>query len=453
MEQEIDLRPYIQAVLRQWRVILGLLAIFCAIAVVNGLLSPRPATARGDLLLVSRTSQLALDPRFTERDATMFTNPVNQRQALIDLATSSALEARVAEELQIVTYAPGQLLAAIRVSSNSDLLRISAVAPTVDEALTLAEAWTRTYEALVNELYSGRSPQSEELETQVADAQQRFDEIQSSLDSFYAGGELVQAGQQVARLEGLLTGGVEAQVSLYTQYLTRTQELSLILEDARALQAQYVASEAVDLNGALAALAVRARVAGAEELPVELSFASAEGFTQAQANGANLERFVSVLETERDRMVAQADALARDLAAGNAAAVGLPSDERTRYEAELARAKGALARAEGQEELLLQRRDVALTSLEVLQAKSDEGQIAQAAPEISVRYVGVSTVPPRSLAAILVVNLVAAGVAALVLALLLIIGRELMRHFAPGAPTSVPAPAGERAADRPVASD
>ncbi|NTU80930.1 MAG: hypothetical protein HGA45_16380 [Chloroflexales bacterium] len=453
MDQEIDLRPYIQALARQWWLIVGLVMALCVLVVVSTSLSPRQAQARGDLLVIPQSSQLTLDPRFTERDATMVTNSANQRQALIDLASSSALEARVAQALGLSSYRSGELLAKIEVTASSDLIQILASAPTEAEATQLAEAWTQSYEALVNELFSGSNPAAQQIDEQITSAQQRFDVTQTELDSFYASGALVQAQQQAQRLGGLLGGGVEAQVRLYSEYLTRTQELNLILEDARALQAQAKAGAPSDLAASLSSLAVRARLAGAEQLPVQLSFDSAESFAQGQG-AADLASFVTVLEGERDRMVGQADVLAKALAAGDGSSVGLPDDLRARYEEELSRARGALARAEGQEALLLQRRTVALSSLQVLQTKRDEGQIAQAAPAVSVRFVGVATVPPRSLVASLVLNLGVAVVAGLFLSIAWIIGREVVRRAGPAASKGRPTPTtGERQADHPISSD
>ncbi|HMQ33846.1 MAG TPA: hypothetical protein PKD53_24145 [Chloroflexaceae bacterium] len=453
MEQEIDLRPYLQAFLRQWRLVVAVAAVLCLLAVVATLLLPRAARARGDVLVVARTSQLALDPRFTERDATMVTSAANQRQALIDLASSPELETRVAAQLGLNPDVAGQLGGRVTVTARSDLLQFEASGTTNAEALELVEAWARGYEDLVSEVYTRANPEDRNFAGQIADAQTRYDEARQSLAAFYGAGDLVRAEQQVLRLEGLLKGGSEAQVSLYTNYLTRTQELSLILEDARSLQAQYVEGGA-DLGAGLAALAVRTRVAGDGQLPVQLSFASAESFAQDQATTADLARFVQVLEGERDRMVAQAEALAGDLATGDTSAIGLPPELRERYEQELSAARGALAETQAQETLLLQQQTVALKSLEVLQAKRDEIRIAQAAPDVSVRYVGKAPEPPRSIVSSLVLNAVLATMLGLILGSALAIGRVLVGHLARQGPAGAPvAPRGERPADKPVASD
>lgn len=450
MEEEFDLRPYLQAITRRWMLLLVCALGFALVAGAAVLLAPQPVRAQADLFIAPRNPELTLDPRFTDRDASLITNAGYQRQALIDLGTSSMLESRVAERLG---RQPGGLLGQIEVTAPSDLMRVVASAPSEDEAMALAEAWATGYQELVGELYAGPAAQLDQITADLAEAQQQFDAVQADVDAFYAAGDLVRAEQEVLRLEGLLQGGSEAQVSLYTQHLTRTQELNLILEDARALQSQYEAGGA-DLGAGLSALAVRARLAGAEQLPVQLSFASAESFAQGQASAADLARFVAILEAERDRMVVQADALARDLAAGNTSAVGLPAEVRASYETELAAAKGALARAEGQEELLLQRRELALKSLEVLQNRADELRIDQSITQVNVRLVGVAPVPPRSTLTALLINGVAAAMAGLVVGVILALVLEWLqnRRRAQARDTALPEH-GERPADRPVASD
>jgi capsular polysaccharide biosynthesis protein len=435
MEEELDLRPYVGAIARRWGLVLSIVCILAAVACIVALSVPRPNRAQADLFIVPRNPAVSLDPRFADRDATMFTNQIAQRQALISLGTSAALEARVAERLG---SEPGTLLSQVSVLAPNDIVSITVSAPTQEEATTLAEAWAAEYQALVGELYSGADAQIKQIDADLDEALQQFDGVQAELDTFYADGELVRAEQQVLRLEGLLEGGAEAQVSLYTNYLTRTQELSLILEDARSLQAQYEAGNAADLSAAVAALAVRARVAGGEQLPVQLNFDSAEAFAQGQSVSGDLERFVTVLEAERDRMIAEADALASDLAAGNTAAVGLPADARASYEEELAAAKGALARAEGQEQLLLQRRTQALTSLEVLQSRADELRIAQSQSQVSLRLVGVAPEEPRSLVASLLLSLVVATVAGLVIGVMIALALELLQRRRSSAATKAP---------------
>jgi hypothetical protein len=409
---------------------------------------PRAVTARGDVLVVARTTQLALDQRFVDRDATMYTNALNQRQALIDLATSVGLEIRVAEQLGLSSYQPGALLGRITLTSRSDLLRIEATGATAEEAERLAKAWASTYETFVNEIYSGTSTS---LDAPLTEAQQRYDQFQVDLGAFYANGELVRAQQAIARYEGLLAGSTAAQLNHYTEYVTRTQQLNLILDDARSIQAQYEGGGLSDLGTRVEALIVRARIAGADQLPFFLNLDSAGVAATSDATVVNLVEFIRVLEAERDRRLAEAETAAASLAAGNGAAIGLPPDVRARYEAELATARSILSKAEGEEKRLLLQRDLALRAVEVLQGKRNERAIDQVVPEVSVRFVGASTQPSPSILVRLILNLAAAVAVSLALTIAFIVGRELLRpasRVGSGARTPP-----ERVIDTPTATD
>lgn len=444
MDKDFDLRPYLSAVIKRWRLIIACGVSFALITALTVWFSPQPSRARADLFISPRSPELTFDGRFTDGSTAILSNQSYQRQALIDLGKSRALEARAAERLGRADDPPGRLAERITIRSDSDLINVLAVAPTQAEASALAEAWAQGYQELVAELYNGAADQRVQVELDLADAQQRFDQSQNALDSFYAGGELIRATYEVTRLTGLVLGGAGAQVGMYTSHLSRTQELGLILEDARSLQAQYEGGGQTDLSAALAALAVRARLAGSGQLPVQLSFTSTESFAQGEAATADLARFVAVLEAEYERMVAAAGALAGDLAAGDTSAVGLAPETSLAYESELAKAKAALARAEGVEQRLLQDRRLALSTIEVLQNRSNELQIQQSLVPVELRVVSVAPERPGSLLVALLLNTAVAAVAGVLLGVILALALELARRLRGAARQGDgPPPAGE----------
>jgi capsular polysaccharide biosynthesis protein len=455
MEQEIDLRPYLWALLRSWKLILGAVLVAVVAAVALALLRPSQYQSNAQLLIAPTTSQVTLDPRFETRDSTLVTNPTFQRQALADLAESPILEARVAEELGLADYEPGELLAQVRVSSTSDLISITVTDPDASQAAKLADTWARSYERLVNELYTGVEAQSEQVATEFAAAQGRYEAAQRELETFLNEGGVVAADQQVQRLEGLLDGSREAQQMLYTQYLTRTQELNLILEDARIVREQAGTGAGASLADSLAALSLRSRVAGGAELPVELRFDSGESFAQGrEVTRADLEQLIEVVQSERDRLVGETERLGAAIAAGDGSALGLAPELRAAYERDLATARGTLEQLRARERLLTQQRDIALTSLEVLQRRSDDLRLAQANPEVSVRYVGSGLVPPASLARSLLLGTVIAAMLALILSAGLVLALEIgrrLRAAATESATPLP-PQPELAADQRAAS-
>ena len=449
MEQEIDLRPYFRAIVQAWKPILSMMLIAALGAAIFSYFMPRPSMANAQLLVLPTASQVSLDPRFTTRETTV-TNAGMQRQALIDLASSPVMEARAAQELGLTGSRPGALLGKVEVSATSDLLTFTVSDDDALAATRLAEVWARSYEALVNELYTGVDAQVQQITAETGDALGRYDEAQRGLEAFLSQGETVSVDQEVQRLEGLLAGSREAQQLLYANHLTRTQELNLLIDDARTVRAQIGTGSPFADN--LADLALRSRAAGGAQLPLNLRFESAGAFTQDRVvTAADLDQLISVLERERDRFVSQAAELSSAIAAGESSSVGLEQATRARYEQELATASSRLEGLKARENLLTARRDLALESLKVLQAKSAELALAKAVPTVNVRFIGSSAIPSSSAAASIVVAVVLASALAFGLSVLVVIAMELIRRIRPGSDVPAAAP-GDRPVDQPAAS-
>ena len=450
MEEEIDLRPYLIALLRRWPLIIGLAAGVGLILAALSFLSPRPIAATASVLIVPATSQIALDPRFPTRDATLLTNATFQRQALIGLATSSTLERRVAEQLPGANPAPGALLGQISVSSEGDLMQIVASGATEADALALAETWASTYERLVAEVYSRDDAGLALIDQQLGEAQARYGEAQLQLEQFLSRSGAVQVEQQILSIEGLLNGSSEAGTALYTQYLTRIQELDLILSDARTMRAQVAEGQADGLANRLAVLTLRSRVAGGE-LPVQLQIADAAALALDGEDAlAELDGLIVVLEEQRDRLGREASGLADAIAEGDTGTGGLSAAARQRYEEDLTALRSQLAQVQGEQKALEQSRDIALSSLEILQRKRDEQQIAQTTPLINVRYISATVNAAGSLLTRAVlqaaVGLLLGALAGMALALWLEIGRPRLAKLSEGAPPA------DRPSEKPVAA-
>lgn len=452
MEQEIDLRPYAQALLRRWRwVVIGVVAAVVIAAVIT-LILPRANRASASVLIDPVISQVVLDGRFTERDTGMFTNSITRRQALIDLATSSVLEAQVLEQLKQPDLKPGDLVRRVKVRATSDLLTITVTGRDAADAGRLAQLWGQTYERLVREFYAGGSFGVERIDQELNEARARHAEARRAIDAFLRQGELARTSQEVARLRELLGTSRQAHQALYSSYLLRTQGLSLVLEDARMLRAHIERGEGVPAD-ALAALVLRLRAAGGADLPVDLTISSPETLaTGREATLSELERLTAVIQSERDRLQGETERIAAAIAAGDASAVGLDTTTRARYEVELAAAEGRLADLISEQRALSQTVDLALNTLTVLQAKRDEQVIAQATSSVSVRYLGVYVPPPASLAVLLVRNGLIAAVLAGFLVITLIIVLEIARQVRQ-APAPPPVPRGKPAPEQPLASD
>lgn len=433
MNEEIDLRPFLRSIVARWFIVLFLIISLALIGVAAAMLTPPRPVGRADVLIVSTSSQVNLDPRFVTRDATLLTNVNFQRQALISLASSTALEQVVADTLiaqgrLAEQPEPGELLNRIRVTNQGDLLAISASGGEIIGAVELAETWARTYERLVAETYTRDGASDALLAEQLVAAEVRYAEAQAAVEAFVGRGELVQLEQQIRRTQELLDGSRTAGTALYNQYLSRAQELDFILVDAQSLREQITNGNTGSIADGLNILTLRARSAGGSYLPVQLSFADGASIARSREGAlSDLDILIDVVTDKRDLLLREAELLAASLAEPNGINRGLGAAERANYEAQLT------ALLQRQEQLLSERsrltqtRDIAITSLDVLKRKIDEQQIAQASPQISVRVVGAVLQPPASNLLRIVTNAAAGAVAGLIIGVILAILLDRLR--------------------------
>lgn len=432
MDSELDLRTLLRTALLYWRTLVVAVLIAAVAAVALVFVTPRPVRASADVLISPNSEQLTLDPRYTSRDATLLTTSSFQRQALISLASSAGIEARVAERLiaegQLQAYIPGSLLDRISVVAQGDLVRIIVSDPDSQRALRLATLWGEAYEGLVSELYSRNNGSSNQLDVQIASARQRYDDSQKALEQFLAISDRVAVEQQILRVSGILDGSRGASTLLYTQYLTRVQELDLIIADAGILREQSANGSSSDLSSSLSVLALRARVAGGVELPVQLRFDDPSSLTSTEgATVRELDSLIDALIEEQSRLLERSLQLAQDIASGDESSAGLTPELRATYERTLAELSAQREQLNGTEIALTQQRDIALSSLELLRQKSDEEQIAKNVAQVDVRVVSVGSVPPTSLLFTLLINLSLGLIAGMVLGVIAALVRALRR--------------------------
>lgn len=156
---DIDLRPYVIAIVRRWPWIIGaaLLAGLLAVGVTSML--PKTYTATASVLMFIR--QTGSQVGSAEPILSIETIDVNsRRQGLLGLAENSAIEARIPPDvLARVTppdYKPGMIVERdyINITANGDLLTVTARAETPQQAQELANVWASTYVDYTKTLYT-----------------------------------------------------------------------------------------------------------------------------------------------------------------------------------------------------------------------------------------------------------------------------------------------------------
>jgi uncharacterized protein involved in exopolysaccharide biosynthesis len=457
MEQEIDLRPYLVAVVRHWRLII-IVGLALAIAgAVGGSLVVQGRQASADILVIPSTSQITLDPRFQTTTGSNVSNPTFARQALINLASSRLVAEQVVKDLGELNISPERLTQQVSVVSSSDLLQITVKDPDSSRALKIAEAWGKAYERMVADTYSRSPAQADLLAADITAAQQRYDSAQSALETFLKDGKIVRVQGQIASMTDMLSGSRQAQQMHYTDYLTRTRQIDLLLQDAQTLRDQAGTQATSGFADSFAALLLRARTVDSAVPSFQLS---AGDITSAQVPShdliASLDQLITVLTRRREQLNTQAAEIAATIAGSDASPSGPGAANLQHYSDQLAALNSTYEQLQSQQSLLTKQRDLALDTLILLQRKHDEQEVARSSPQVEVRFISASIEPQTSQLSRTALTGVAAGIGGLVLGILIALFMDViapaMRRLTQ-ADAAQPAASADAPADRPIPGD
>lgn len=402
MEDEIDLRPWFFAVLRRWQLIVSMALLLALLAGISSAIQPKVHGAHAEVLILPATVEISLDQRFVNRDGISYMNTVTRNQALLGLATSSAVVQRVASALEIEQPSNDDLtdlLDKIEVTADGDLITITAYDEDGAYALTLAEVWAHTYERVVIETYSRDALMAQMLEDQLVVAQQNYAVRQAELEVFLKQNRVHGLRYQKRSLDGLIDGIIRAEYDLYTAYAQRVRELEVFLQDAATLRAQFQAGMRDEFTNGLALLSLRTRfgsIAGSSSLPLQLLIGDGAIFTNAPATVEDLDTLIAAMEQERLRLATGLEGMARGIRQGETGLIGFDAETLQAHQIQLASLSSEIAQLEEQERLLTESRNTAFNSVQLLQNKLEEQRIAELTSPLTVRTISLLPEPPRS---------------------------------------------------------
>lgn len=301
MDEEIDLRPYLEAIVTKWYWILGaaLLAALTALVVSTFLPPAYEATALVSVFEPSEVVQF--DPRF---QSTVEERPV---QVYPELAVSDELLTELIQALNIADLQTvGQMRQVLSAEPGNDpsLLRMTAEYGDAQETAAIANTWATLFVGWVNEVYGDQnSDQVQFFEEQLAEAAADLDAAEQALIDF----------QSRSRLT-IVTNQLEVLAETQATYATKKQSLLLLLQNATGLQAQIEGSGGsnASLADQLTALSLQLEAFGTqEEQPFQLQVNSGDGFTAGdrQAQLAALASLINTLQSMDEGIDAQLAAL------------------------------------------------------------------------------------------------------------------------------------------------
>lgn len=237
MDDEIDLRKYIDILIKRWREILtialGIVLVAAAGVLGIGLLQAPTYQADASVAIVRTQTLVNLDDRFTTSSSQPGATDVGSRRgALLGLVHSGSIAERVAAELHDVLDSryrdPATLLEQIDAqlgtdggrSTQSDLIVISARADAAATAAAIANAWARHYVLEVNRIY-GQVPDEmiASVEAELAQAQIAYEEAQRALEQFLTTSPLNALQREVQDTQQAIVALQSANASALSSYI------------------------------------------------------------------------------------------------------------------------------------------------------------------------------------------------------------------------------------------
>jgi len=276
MDDEIDLRPYIELLLKRWYWIVGVAALAGVIAFVASSLMPPTYEATALVAVTQSRESVQFEPRI--RTVEEGNTPLS---AYPELAMSDGLITELLEELnstpsdvnstaelrQIVEAVPG---------SNPSLVRLKVRHGDPRSAADIANIWAGLFVTRANAVFDDQnSTQVQFFEEELEKARDELEAADEALIDFEGRNRTLIIGNEL-----------EALLEMQADYLHGRQSLTLLLQDVQGLRDQ-LSEQSGDAPATLAdqltvlslqLKAFNAAFDAGDSMPLQLQFGSTDGF-------------------------------------------------------------------------------------------------------------------------------------------------------------------------------
>lgn len=377
MEFETNLRDYVD-VLRRWLWLIALGTLLAGgTALAISLLMPPVYEAVADVASVKSFSQISLSPEYrtlSEAQLTQGLDFKSRQQALVAMARGDEIASAVIAELGS-TLSPDErqvarLVEMVNVSNNGDLIRIKVQNKDAQKAATIANTWARTYVNHINQVYTQMPVNLEQIQAQADQAWQNYQTAEAALGQFIGQNRIAVIGREI-----------EAKQKAISDLYDMQRRLSLLLQDAKALQDlvnKDTSLAANDAGSRLAALLIRANAAtlsySATPLQLQVTSASLNDATLPSVR-LQIQSLIATLEARKQEIESR---------------IGDPS-----LQQQILALQKELEQENVKQQELIHRRDLAWSTYKTLASKIEEVRVAQQSSGTIVRLASSAVVPER----------------------------------------------------------
>jgi succinoglycan biosynthesis transport protein ExoP len=396
VEEEIDLREYIDVIIRRWKWIAGItLAAVITAAIVSFFLLAPTYEAKAGVVIVKSKSDIVFEPKYrtlTEEELGSLGIDVNaRRKALEALVKNSSVASEVIVELGS-TLEPEErdvntLLEMVETEANGDLISIKIKGEDPSKIMAIANAWGKDYEEYVNGLYGGRPQSPGDIQPQVAEAESSYQEAEDALAKFTGDNQI-----------DTLTLEIGAKQNTLADYYATERQLDRLIADARALRdqsRQETASSATGTGNSLSIMLLQASAFTllSPGLPVQLQLA----FDERAGLESTVEEQAQVLDALLSTLEARREEVQSLIVEGS-------------LQQEILQLQEQLERERARKQELTSARDLAWETYDTLARKEAEVGVASQVTDTEVRFAVPAVEPKKPVGPKKKLNIAIAGV-------------------------------------------
>jgi succinoglycan biosynthesis transport protein ExoP len=297
VEEEIDLREYIDVLIRHWKAIVALAVVAALVAGLVGFLLPPTYEATALVAAVQPKYQMRFDPKFETLN-----NEESPLKAYPALATSDDVLSKVITAAGDILDEDEQQVHALSLmveaasSADPSLIALKVRSRDPVKAARLANIWADIVVREINDLYGQSEEEAQFYEAQVQTAETSLKSAEEALIAYQATNQTNILNIKIAAM----------QQSLRTYY-DAGQAIQLVIEDANNLIARLrlQSNDApASLGDDLASLFLAVQSLSTKyQLPIELQVDSAQSFS-GKTVGEQISLLEDMIATLNDKVTA-----------------------------------------------------------------------------------------------------------------------------------------------------
>ena len=382
MNDEIDLRPIFQALMKAWKVIIAVVLVSGLLAGLIKVLMTPPYEARATLLVTNESVKVEPSTPIVSEQAPLNTLGNTQYDVVEDLMKSDILMKRLANKLaeKGLIIENAQLDALLEVDrKNNTTFILKTYGHSSADAEQLAALYAQEVIRFIYESYGADGTLLSETEQLLSQVRERYWKAQAELEQFIESGEIEATSQEIRRISNAIEGVREATLNRYNEYLSRMNQIDRLLREARLLRERLKYGNP-DLSESLAALLFRVQsvsAGGGSTLQLDSSVVNSISTTVS-----NMDSLISSLEAEYSR-------LQRDVAELSVAQFdSFTTVNLEQLYKQLFAEQTRLEQLNRKQTELTRERDTAYSLYETLLRRIDELKLEKLSRPITVRHLG-----------------------------------------------------------------